>query len=318
METLLETSRLMVGYGKRVLFNELDLKINAGELICFMGPNGSGKSSLLRTLAGIQKALSGEVLYSQAEERSKFLAVVLTDRIGNPALTAGEVVASGRIPFQGWTRSLSDEDISVVEESMDLTGCRGLASTRMDWLSDGQRQLVMLARALAQRPKVLLLDEPTAHLDLNNRVEIMNLLRILCRSKGLSVIVCTHELDLALQTADCIWLSGAGDNLITGVPEDLVLNGAVDRIFNLKGFTLKTGKLEQQVSALQSVSVEGGGYGLLWTKNALERNGYRVADASNHHIVVVSEGENISWSMKNQTYQTIKDLLAGLAHQMLT
>ncbi|MBM3177507.1 MAG: ABC transporter ATP-binding protein [Bacteroidetes bacterium] len=312
MEALLETSGLSVGYGKHVLFKDLDLKVNSGELICFMGPNGSGKSSLLRTLAGIQKAISGEVSYNQSHERSKFLSVVLTDRIGNPGLTAEEVVAAGRIPFQDWTRKLSAEDISIVNDCMKLTGCSGLASTKMEWLSDGQRQLVMLARALAQSPKVLLLDEPTAHLDLNNRVEVMNLLRSLCRSKGLSVMVCTHELDLALQTADCIWLSGEDDQLITGVPEDLVLNGAVDRIFKLKGFTLKTGKLEHQISELQSVSVEGSGFGLLWTKNALERKGYRIAETSNNHIAVVTDGENISWSIHHQTCHSIRELLAIL------
>lgn len=312
MEVPLETSRLTVGYGKRVLFRDLDLIVPPGELICFMGPNGSGKSSLLRTLAGVQKAISGELHYNNMHDRSKFLSIMLTDRIGNPSLTAHEVVAAGRIPFQDWTRKLSPEDLSVVEDCMKMTGSWGLAATKMEWLSDGQRQLVMLARALAQSPKILLLDEPTAHLDLNNRVEVMNLLKGLCRSGGISVVMCTHELDLALQTSDGIWLSGEGEKLITGVPEDLVLSGAVDRIFKLKGFTLKTGKLEHQVSSLMSVSVEGDGYAYLWTKNALERKGYRIVGDSANLISVLADGENIHWKIKNRTCHSVKELLETL------
>src|SRR5687768_1500863 len=230
-QTYLTTRNLEVGYRRGTyvnqLFTELNLSLNAGEMICFMGPNGAGKSSLLRTLAGLQIPLSGSIELhhvSASRQREHQIAVVLTDSIRSTNLTVREVVTFGRYPYLGWSIRLTPEDKRIVETAIEQLHLQPLLERKLYELSDGQLQMVMIARALAQDTPVILLDEPTAHLDLNNRVEIMNLLRLLSRTTGKAILLATHELDLALQTADLIWLTGKDQNILRGLPEDLILN----------------------------------------------------------------------------------------------
>jgi iron complex transport system ATP-binding protein len=157
------------------------------------------------------------------------------------------------------------------------------------------------------------MDEPTAHLDLNNRVEIMNLLRKTARKKNKAIVVATHELDLALQTADWIWLAGDNKNVLDGMPEDLVLNGSFDTIFQLKGFDLKTGKVQHEPWRKVMIALEGKGPEYLWTKNALERNGFMVADQGTVKIRINKEENSLTWIINNERHCTsIADLVSGL------
>lgn len=174
-------------------------------------------------------------------------------------------------------------------------------------------QMAMIARALAQDTPVLLLDEPTAHLDLNNRVEIMNLLRNLAHHSGKGILVATHELDLALQTADTIWLTGKNKNILTGIPEDLVLNGSFDDIFQFKGFDLKTGKVFHEAWRGISIALIGEGYEYLWTKNALERNGFLTDMKANFVVQVSHEGNPLTWEFQGQVYHSLQQLLVALS-----
>jgi iron complex transport system ATP-binding protein len=175
-------------------------------------------------------------------------------------------------------------------------------------------QLVMIARALAQNTPIVLLDEPTAHLDLNNRVEIMKLLRMLTRNTNKAILTATHELDLALQTADLIWLAGNDKKIRTGIPEDLVLTGVFDEVFRFKGFDLRTGKVTHAVTRDQVLKVEGEGHELLWTKNALERCGFKVAQEG--AVVSVGHDHNkLHWSFGNKTAGSIKELIDLLLTQ---
>jgi iron complex transport system ATP-binding protein len=308
METTsyLSTSGLCIGYtrGKKEnrLFENLNLTLPAGRLVCFMGPNGIGKSSLIRTLSGLQKAVSGEVHIvhgATTADRAKQIAVVLTDKIAASHMSAYEVIAFGRYPYTGWSINLTREDQAVIEQSIAMVHIQALADRKLQELSDGQLQMVMIARALAQDTPVVLLDEPTAHLDLNNRVEIMKLLRTLSRTTNKSILVATHELDLALQMADVIWLTGKNKNIITGIPEDLVLNGSFDTIFEFKGFDLKTGKVQHEVDRETSVQLTGDGSTYLWTRNALERNGFYVTDSESAVQVSIEEGSGrIRWILR--------------------
>jgi iron complex transport system ATP-binding protein len=166
---------------------------------------------------------------------------------------------------------------------------------------------VMIARALAQDTAILLLDEPTAHLDLNNRLEIMNVLRKLAREKNKSILLATHELDLALQTADKVWLA-SGKQLKQGIPEDLVLDGSFDEVFQFKGYDLKTGKVQHEAFRNIAVTLKGEGPVMLWTKNALERNGYRIEENSSTTIII-GNGE---WSVGNRTFGNLNDLIDSL------
>ena len=304
--TYLTTHNLEVGYRKgnyvNRLFTNLDLSLNAGEMICFMGPNGAGKSSLLRTLAGLQEPLSGQIELhhvSASRQKEHQIAVVLTDSIRSANLTVREVVTFGRYPYLGWNIRLTTEDEEIVERSIEQIRLQPLLEKKLYELSDGQLQMVMIARALAQDTHVILLDEPTAHLDLNNRVEMMNLLRLLSRTTGKAILLATHELDLALQTADLIWLTGKDRNILRGLPEDLVLNESFDEIFKFKGFDLKTGKMSHDPFRNIEVGLRGEGSAFLWTKNALERSGYRVTTGDPGVVItLVQDSAHLKWVIK--------------------
>ena len=308
---VLITRKLKVGYDRHTLFQDLDLKLEKGKLVCFMGPNGVGKSSLIRTLAGLQKPLSGEIDILSRDEMHKHLSVVLTDRVVGSNMTTGELVATGRMPYLNWSAQISNTDKAIIDDAVDKLHLAPLLHMDINELSDGQLQMAMIARALAQNTPVMLMDEPTAHLDLNNRLEIMNILLRLTRSMNKAVLVSTHELDLALQTADEIWLAGRNQSILKGIPEDLVLNGVFDEIFRFKGFDLRTGKFQHEIKHSIIIKVTGEGHELLWTKNALERNGFAVGEERESHTVNVKNlPGKTQWVVDdNLVFTTIKDML---------
>src|SRR5690606_39709849 len=205
------------------------------------------------------------------------VSVVLTDRISAANLTVGELVTFGRYPYVDWSLRMTERDQSIVEGALRDLNLEPLRNQKIYELSDGQMQMAMIARALAQDTRLMLLDEPTAHLDLNNRVEIMALLRQIAHRSKKAILLATHELDLALQGTDRIWLAGRNRDVIVGEPEDLVLTGAFDDIFRFKGFDLKSGKMQHKPYRNVVVSIQGEGPVYLWTRNALERNGYVVS-----------------------------------------
>lgn len=308
MEHLL-TRELTVGHQKKAILKGINVVLKRGELVCLMGPNGSGKSTLIHTLGGLLEPVSGEVKVLSNEPRQKSLAIVLTEKSFHPDLTGWEMVTMGRYPHLDWLMQLQPEDLRKIEQAISQTGISYLKDRRNKNMSDGQRQMVMVARALAQDTPILLLDEPTSHLDLNNRVEIMNLLRTLAHEHGKSILMATHELDLALQTADRVWLADGSGGLKTGVPEDLVLDGSIDDVFKLKGFTLKTGKVDHARAEGKSIRLSGEGYAYLWTKNAVERNGIQVRDSATVHVTVSEENGKIVWRTAETTSLSIANLL---------
>jgi iron complex transport system ATP-binding protein len=297
----LTTSALCIGYRnskiENTLFENLNLELNAGQLVCFMGPNGIGKSSLIRTLAGLQKSLSGEInIHNNEKKAAETISVVLTDKVSSGNMTVYDLVAFGRYPYLGWSVNFSYEDEEIIHRAINHVHIEPLSNIPLHELSDGQLQMAMIARAIAQNTPIILLDEPTAHLDLNNRVEIMKLLRRLAKETNKAILVATHELDLALQTADWIWLTTRNKNILTGMPEDLVLDGSFDSIFQFKGFDLKTGKVQHVPDKGITVSLSGGGYEYLWTKNALERNGFQVSqERTSCHVTLVKTKSSIQW-----------------------
>lgn len=316
-DVYLSTDDLRIGYARKgqtnLLFEKLNLSLRAGEMVCFMGPNGAGKSSLLRTLAGLQAPLSGKIRLTTptgTEARAKQIAVVLTDRINTLNLTVEEIISFGRYPYLGWNIRLTETDKAIIKTAIGQVRLTGILRKKVYELSDGQLQMVMIARALAQGTSIILLDEPTAHLDLNNRLEIMNLLRDLARDTQKAILLATHELDLALQTADIVWLTGNNRDILQGLPEDLVLNGAFDDIFQLKGFDLRTGKIRHQPYRDVNIRLSGEGAGYLWTKNALERNGFNVSrDAGDVRITLVEEGTSLKWiTEKNNSVEQVDSL----------
>lgn len=304
---LFQTTNLSVGYGsgpaRKVLFHDLSLSLRAGELVCFMGSNGVGKSTLIRTLANLQPALNNRGLRRMDPT---LISVVLTDRVQAMNMTVRDLVSYGRYPYVKWHASLSSEDLEQVDLALEQLHLSDLAMQSIRELSDGQLQMVMIARALAQQTSIMLLDEPTAHLDLNNRLLIMNSLRRVAREAGKAILVSTHELDLALQMADRLWLAD-DKKIVTGFPEDLVLDGSLDRIFQFKGFDLKTGRVFHEAHRSIKVNLRGSGYRHLWAKNALERCGYGFSDEG----IVVDTKED-GWETSGKAFQRIHDLVLHL------
>ena len=200
----ISTNKLTIGYGTTVIQRDLTFSLNAGEMVCMLGPNGCGKSTLLRTLAGLQPALGGEYTHSDA----KNIALVLTERLSMDNTTVHDVVALGRYPYSSFLDGLKAEDEMIIEDSLKQVGFAdtSIARTFFNAHSDGEKQRILIAKALAQQTPIILLDEPTAHLDLPHRILILRLLRQLAHEQGKTILISTHELDLALALSDRILL----------------------------------------------------------------------------------------------------------------
>lgn len=239
MTLAVEARDLAVGYRRHPVLTGVDLRVAGGELVCLLGANGSGKSTLLRTLVGVQAPLAGEVRIGgeplarmSRDERARRVAVVLTEPLEAGLLTARDVVALGRYPHTDWTGRLRPADDAAVDRALRATGTWGFADRRVTELSDGERQRVMIARALAQEPELVVLDEPTAFLDVTGRVEVTLLLRELAADRGIAVLASTHDLHLALRTADRLLLVDRGGRLVGGTGEELLGSGVLAATFD--------------------------------------------------------------------------------------
>lgn len=236
-ESILHSEGLSVGYRAPVL-REVNLDFGSGQFIALLGPNGAGKTTLLRTLSRHLKPLAGkiEVLGRDLDtlsalELARLVAVCLTDNAKPPLLSVDEFVALGRYPHTGMMGRLSLHDAEIVERSLAAVTASGLSGRLVEQLSDGERQKVVLARALAQEPKLMLLDEPTAHLDLKHRIEVMGILRSLCRSHGLTVLASLHDIDVAAKVSDRVLLVQNGGIRDYGLPETVLTSETVAELY---------------------------------------------------------------------------------------
>ena len=213
----ISTNKLAIGYGEAVVQTDLSFSLYEGEMVCMLGPNGCGKSTLLRTLAGLQPALAGESKVESRKskvESQKAIALVLTERLSLENTTVHDVVAMGRYPYTSFLGGLTDEDEAIIAQSLQQVGFppshqgegRGGATSFFNAHSDGEKQRILIAKALAQQTPIILLDEPTAHLDLPHRILVLRLLRQLAHEQGKTILISTHELDLALALSDRILL----------------------------------------------------------------------------------------------------------------
>jgi len=243
MKTL-STQNLSIGYRKNkapfVVLSGINVELHAGEVVCLIGTNGCGKSTLLRTLSGLQKPLSGNVFINGKDflklsnaEKALQMGIVLTEQISIGKMTVEQIVSLGRFPHTDWLGKFSEKDTKKIREAIELVHLQHKINEFFDELSDGEKQRVMIAKALAQDTPIILLDEPTAHLDLPNRVEVMLLLRKLAEQTGKSILLSTHDLDIALQTANKIWLM-TQEKIISELPEELVKNGSLQEVFQNK------------------------------------------------------------------------------------
>lgn len=234
---LLEAKELEVGYPSRTVFRKVNLNLNAGCLALVIGANGSGKSSLLRTLAGSQPALGGTIEIDGIKlgkmtsgQLAKKLAIVLTDRTGGGGLRVEELVAIGRNPYSGFFGKLSDADHLAINNALKAVGLINKAQQYVTQLSDGERQKAMIARAIAQETKIIILDEPTSFLDVSSRFEILSLLSSLAHEDKKAILMSTHDTSAALPLADTIW-AVENDSIKTGDLDTLFHTGILDTIF---------------------------------------------------------------------------------------
>lgn len=291
LEQILSVKNLATGYAsqknKLVVSQNLDLTIHSGELVSLLGPNGCGKSTLMRTIGGLQKAISGEITINginlsdlSAKRKALLLSFVLTDKIDSANLKVYDIVAVGRYPYIGYMGTLSAEDKKIIAHSLVQCSLKSYESRLYSELSDGEKQRTMIARALAQDTPLMMLDEPTAHLDLPNRIEMMKMLRELAKNTNKAILLSTHELDLALQWSDTLWLMNREGNAFIGSPEDLVLNGSFSNVFGNDTFYFDvfTGNFKLHKTSDKFICLKGEGAVYEWTRRALEREGYLLAD----------------------------------------
>jgi len=324
---VIELKDLSVGYmknkGQLCILKDLNANLYDGELVCLVGENGIGKSTLLRTISGIQPALSGNLRINQrqlkdftSQELARMISLVLTDRIYAGNLTVREIVGLGRHPYTNWLGNLSKEDYTKIDWSLEITGTKHLENQLISELSDGQFQKTLIARALAQDSDIIILDEPTAHLDLTNKIIILELLKDLAGNTGKSILMATHELELSLQIADYIWMALKKELMVAGTPEDLVFNGSFSKMINHETihFDDSHGRFMIKNKTNRVCSLTGEKTAYFLTRNALQRKGWSVTnDKSDVSVLIKKDKSNLTWQVENKnqkdTASSIEELL---------
>ncbi len=259
MRTSISLNNLCIGYRSkhqlRTVASAMNASLESSSLTCLIGPNGVGKSTLLRTLAGFQPALGGEILLHEkplssysARELSREIGIVLTSRPDVTHLTAKEVVGIGRSPYTGFWGTLSSADELVVDEALLQVGISHLSSRNIQELSDGERQKVMIAKALAQQTSLIILDEPTAFLDFPSKVEVLQRLRRLAHEQHKTILLSTHDVELALQLSDHLWLMEP-QRLSTGTPQELAADGSLSRFIERDGIRFDRARLSIEIKS---------------------------------------------------------------------
>ena len=314
----IELEDLIIGYrqGRRLrkVAGPLRATVRKGELVCLLGENGAGKSTMMRSMCGFQPFFGGTVKienHSVAElsekQLSRLVSVVLTDRIDVPNASVREMVSYGRSPYTGITGKIDTEGWKLVDRSVADCGIAHKRDELFSNLSDGERQKVLIAKALAQDTPVILLDEPTAFLDLPARVEIMQLLRRIASSGKRSVLMSTHDLDMALQLSDQLWLLTGDGEIVSGLPEDLLLKHSFQGLFEREGihFDAVNGTFRVQYPVHHRIFGEGKGLGFQLLQKALARNGIVLSPDRDLSGYQIQETDNGGFCLINRNNQQV-------------
>ncbi|MCX6239588.1 MAG: ABC transporter ATP-binding protein [Bacteroidia bacterium] len=314
-EKIIELNNAAIGYKAKahsvnVVKSGISVYALKGELVSVIGGNGVGKSTLLRTIAGFQPPIGGEVHIRDKQVntyREKELALIMsfvsTEIIRVPNLSVFDLVSLGRYPHTNWFGKLLDEDRHIVKEAIKSVGLNGYENRMVNYISDGERQKAMIARTLAQDTDVIVLDEPTAFLDLSNKYEIVHILHQLASEKGKTILFSTHDLTTAIAESDRMWVM-LSDSVKQGAPEDLILNGDFASLFHNDHlfFDPEKGDFRIKKQTKRKALVNGNGIAAGWTKKALERNGFEVIDSANANNgpFVTIDVSYPEWMVKNQ------------------
>ena len=241
MSEFLQTENLSVGYDGRALIRDVCLRVQRGKIVTLIGPNGSGKSTILKTIVGQLSKVSGTVLLEEKDmaqmrqnETARRMAILMTQRVHPELMTCFDVVSTGRYPYTGALGLLSREDKAIVLEAMALVNSEDLADRPFDAISDGQRQRILLARALCQQPEIIVLDEPTSYLDIRYKLELLTILKTMVREKNLAVLMSLHELELAERVSDTV-VCVSGDRIDrVGSPKEIFSSDYIAKLYHME------------------------------------------------------------------------------------
>lgn len=329
-KTVIQGKNLCIGYrtGKKekIVHEHLNFELKTGELTCLLGANGTGKSTLLRTLSASQPPLGGELRIGNKpleqyteKERSRTIGVVLTDKTFAGGLTVRELVGLGRQPHTGFFGRLDQEDKRIIEEAMVQVGIAHKAQSYIAELSDGERQKVMIAKALVQECPLILLDEPTAFLDVVSRIEIMHLLHRIASDQQKAILLSTHDMEQALVLSDRLWLLSYENGLQCGTTEDIILSHQMDNLFPHQNicFDYHSGGYHPIVNGRREIQVECKDRILLhWTNNALNRHGYQgVTHECDTKLIALSPTE-LHWTVQGETriFSSFEEMFDSIIH----
>ncbi|HCC72087.1 MAG TPA: ABC transporter ATP-binding protein [Bacteroidales bacterium] len=302
---ILNLKSLSIGYNagtksEKVLLPSINLSVIKGEMVSLLGPNGIGKSTLLKTISGLHPVIKGEILLSKKNlnqfsgaELARKISFVFTGGISVYNMSVFELVALGRFPHTNWMGRLTESDRAIINRSIDSVGLMKFSGKNIGEMSDGEKQRAMIARALAQDTELIILDEPTAFLDLPNRYELVELLRKLSAENNKSVVFSSHDIHIAIREADKVWLA-TEKGIVQGSPEDLALSGKFDHLFIDSDLTFIPGEgvFTYPVRTRMTIKLEGEGLMLYWTERALNRLGIRAKkEAVSPSVKITSEKE---------------------------
>jgi iron complex transport system ATP-binding protein len=313
---------------RNILLAGINLEINKNELIGLIGRNGSGKSTILRTLVRIQELAGGKIFLDNKNinefhrpEFARTVAFVSTGILEVEGMSIRELVSLGRFPYTNWIGNLTDEDHEIIDRSLNMVGITSLANRKLNEVSDGERQRAMIARTLAQNTRVIILDEPTAFLDLPAKYDLINLLHNLT-NEGKTIIYSSHDLNISIKFSDRLWIIDNGE-VFDGAPEDMILNNTFSRIFESDkiAFNPATGDFELKRTPDKTVFLYGNDEICVdWTKHALIRNGFQLSDTeiTFPSVQVKKENGKIIWILQkdnqNLLYESVYEMLFSLGN----
>jgi iron complex transport system ATP-binding protein len=301
-----------------------------GELIAVIGKNGIGKSTLLRTLTGIQPPLGGEIFfegknikdYSRTDLALK-VGYISTEIVKVTNMRVYDLVALGRFPHTNWMGKIESKDHEAVIDALRRTSMDSFSAKYISELSDGERQKVMISRILAQDTGIMIMDEPTAFLDVAGKYEIFHLMNQLSNDSDKTIIFSTHDLQMAISQSDKIWLI-LDDKLIEGAPEDLMIAGAFDHLFNSSAviFNSEDGTFSYRNESRGSIYIEGSGDKRFWTEKAVTRAGFTVASDKSFPFIEIPSNENNCWKLSFEShikeFPTVYELITSLKREVFS
>jgi iron complex transport system ATP-binding protein len=308
---ILSVDSLRIGYGSgkhvNALLPPLNASANVGELIAVIGRNGIGKSTLLRTLTGLQQPLSGDIFYYR-ENIKDYTRIELAQKVGYISteivkvsnMRVYDLVSLGRFPHTNWIGKIEMRDHEVILDALKKTSMSSFAQKFVSELSDGERQKAMIARILAQDTGIMVMDEPTAFLDVASKYEILHLMHLLSGSGAKTIIFSTHDLQMAISQADKIWLI-LENELIEGAPEDLMLAGEFDHLFDSSTviFNSGDGTFSFRSDTRGAIYLEGEGNKRYWTEKAINRAGFKVSKEKTIPYILLPTESNFAWKLFN-------------------